>query len=1149
MKGPAPAIPVALSAALLLSACTGCNRRDGLPSPASAEYRQFCSAFYLGLAALQSGEDVNARKGLERATEIAPGEPAGWVNLALLEYRQQEFDAAFERLQRARALAPGSSRIEELLGMVESRRGKIPEALAHYRRAVSLDGANLRALYAWAAETEREQGPSSSADALGVLARIRHLRPDNERVLLDIIRLAAKENDAARLNDAVNSLGRTEAAWPEISREHYHRLRKAAAIRELRDAAIEAQFLGNTLIRTPNYRRGLEEVKPSGNAAGEPFLRFLKLPPASPAPAPPDTGLRFEQQSLKPASSGGVLWAGSVALDAEEGVATVWADATSLHVGDSAPLPLPRARGRSSRVPLGINSVLGADLNYDFKTDLVVAVPSGLRIYQQAAQGGFIDRGAQSRLAPAVLNGAYTGAWAIDFDLDGDLDIVLGTAQGEPPVLRNNGDGTFVPRYPFEGVNGLVSFTHADIDGEGAPDAALVDAGGRLHVFRNERLGSFSRRDVPPQLMEGVAAVAAGDLNADGLIDFAVLRTDSRIARLSDGGSGARWDVEEIAPAGGEPQCLLLADLDNNGSLDIVAGGQVLLGDGKLFGAGPKTPLPSCSAVDLNRDGRLDLIGLNAAGAVSQFMNFGTKKYKWQVIRPKAAAVMGDQRINSFGIGGEIEIRSGLLTQKQLISSPRLHFGLGENDGVEFARIVWPNGIVQSEFELKADQSISAPQRLKGSCPFLFAWDGRRMRFLKDVGPMSASLGSQKDAQSLEPIHHTEQWFRIDGDQLSPRSGYYDLRLTNEYWETHYADRYALLVVDHPAGSRVWVDERVAPVQPPLKVYVTAEPRPFASAKDDRGQDAGAAVNQLDGRYLSTFGRGQYLGFTGDHWVELELPDDAPRAGPLYVIGDGFVRPWDETIMVARSQGDRPRPQSLRIEVLEREGRWVTAQNDLGIPAGRLKTVVFDAGRLFRPGAPRRLRIRTNMEVYWDRIAWAAGASNAGIRLRPSALRQAELRYRGYSALTQAGPASPELPRYEAIVRTAPQWRDAEGYFTRYGDVRELLEASDGRMVLVNSADELRLRFAELPPPATGWTRDYVFITDGWIKEGDYNFRFSKTVLPLPYRGMRTYSGPLLPLERDAAYRRNPSDWLRFHTRYVTPEQFARALWSFSSRD
>ena len=77
-----------------------------------------------------------------------------------------------------------------------------------------------------------------------------------------------------------------------------------------------------------------------------------------------------------------------------------------------------------------------------------------------------------------------------------------------------------------------------------------------------------------------------------------------------------------------------------------------------------------------------------------------------------------------------------------------------------------------------------------------------------------------------------------------------------------------------------------------------------------------------------------------------------------------------------------------------------------------------------------------------------------------------------------------------------------------------------------------------------GWSRDYILIGDGWIKEGDYNFRLSKTVQPLPYHGMKTYNLPLTTLEQDRTYLRHPSDWQEFHTRYVSPELFVRALWN-----
>jgi len=72
--------------------------------------------------------------------------------------------------------------------------------------------------------------------------------------------------------------------------------------------------------------------------------------------------------------------------------------------------------------------------------------------------------------------------------------------------------------------------------------------------------------------------------------------------------------------------------------------------------------------------------------------------------------------------------------------------------------------------------------------------------------------------------------------------------------------------------------------------------------------------------------------------------------------------------------------------------------------------------------------------------------------------------------------------------------------------------------------------------------RDYVIIGNGWIKEGDLNSTFSKTVLPLPSRATKDYNTPPRALEDDPVYQRHKEDWQHYHTRYVTPERFLQAL-------
>jgi len=1130
----------------LLLIFTACERNAGLPKPDSKEYRDLITAFYVGLAGLQTGEEARAKEKLTKATEIAPGEPAGWANLGLLAVRQQEFDTAYEKVEKARALAPDNSQIEALLGLIESKRGRLPEATAHLKKAVDLDPKNLRALYALAQETERQGAETSDAEAQALLQKILEARPDNLAVLLDVTRLAAKRGDSERLKKTVTRLAEKSPSWPDEAKRQMTALQQAASGENPRSAATQVAFLSNVLARVPDYRQSLNAVKTPAAFVGEPFLEFIKLPSPSSDPAAPDEAISFNAEPIN-AGAGNWRWAGLVSLDGEGPPTVVVANGRETRVGNVM-LPFP---GSTESESLS-NIIVGHDYDYDFKTDLLMAGKGGLKLYHQESRDRFTDVTSRTGLPMGLITASYEGAWAADIDLDGDLDVVLGATDGEPLALRNNGNGTFKELRPFTGAEKLRDFVYADLDSDGAPDAALLDNNFRVKVFSNERLGVFRERAIPDGIGE-IFKIGAADINSDGVLDLLLLDNYYMLKRLSDKGGDAGWETAEVfgrqeeakpvppIPGSGS---LLIHDFDNNGALDVVAG-QLLWLNGspnKKLRRITQMGMTALAAADLTGDGRMDLLVFNPELQPVRLANRGAKNYHYQTIRTRAAKATGDQRINSFGIGGEIEVRSGLLTQKQVITSPILHFGLGENTQTDVARIVWPNGSVQAEFELKADQSVLAEQRLKGSCPMLFAWDGKQISYVKDTAPWSPALGLRINAQIVAGIYQTEEWFKIRGDQIAPHDGFYDLRVTAELWEVYYVDHYSLMVVDLPQGTEVFTDERFAMPPPPLKIYATSAPKAFANAKDDLGQDVSAVVRDLDQKYLGTFGKGRYQGITRDHWVELELPADAPRDKQLYLIGDGFLHPTDGSINVAYGQTGQPPPQGVSIETPDTQGNWATAKSGLGFPAGKLKTVVLDLNNVFRPGAPRRLRLRTNMEIYWDRLEWADALPETTFKTQRVSLSSAELRYRGFSRFSQADDSSPELPDYNQFEGTAQKWRDLIGYYTRPGEVRELLEKIDDRMVITCAGDELRLKFAALPAPPAGWTRDYVMIGDGWIKDGDLNSTFSKTVLPLPYHGLKDYNTPPGRLEDDPAYKRHPQDWRTYHTRYVTPEFFLKAL-------
>jgi hypothetical protein len=298
------------------------------------------------------------------------------------------------------------------------------------------------------------------------------------------------------------------------------------------------------------------------------------------------------------------------------------------------------------------------------------------------------------------------------------------------------------------------------------------------------------------------------------------------------------------------------------------------------------------------------------------------------------------------------------------------------------------------------------------------------MRFVTDF-LWRSPLGLRINAQDTAGVTQTEDWVKIAAGSL-PRNGAYDIRITAELWETHFFDHVSLLVVDHPAETEVFVDERFSPAHPPsLDVKVMARHRLLRVHGTRR-----------EGRYRSgdTPGRPvprivQARRVSGDRPGSLRrIRGCDTRIRTL--IANGWIYPTDSSINVAIGQGGHVTPSGLALEARRHDGRWVVVNPDVGFPAGKNKTILVDLSQV--PAGATRLRLRTNLEIYWDQLSVAERSAEEVKTTRLPAVA-ADLAFRGYSQTTSPRGAAPETPDYQRVANTTQRWRDLVGYYTRFG--------------------------------------------------------------------------------------------------------------------
>jgi hypothetical protein len=285
---------------------------------------------------------------------------------------------------------------------------------------------------------------------------------------------------------------------------------------------------------------------------------------------------------------------------------------------------------------------------------------------------------------------------------------------------------------------------------------------------------------------------------------------------------------------------------------------------------------------------------------------------------------------------------------------------------------------------------------------------------------------------------------------------------------------------------------------------------------DHRGRDVTDRLRRRDGRYVDGFDLRSWLGFAEEHWVELDFGDAwdrlASSGGRLFlVLAGGTDYAYPESVYAAAQAGVPALAPAL--ERLSADGRW-EPWGEVGFPAGLPKVMTQEVTDI----PPGRLRLRTNLRVYWDQILLArleevAGAAPDGqVQVRPLALADATLTAGGFQREVRP-PGSPFI-EYDDARRERVAVTRWQGRLTRLGDVTALVRRADDRFVLCGPGEEVTARFDArgLPPVPSGWARSFVLRLSGYCKD---TAPFTKTgglVGPLPFRAMPGYPyNPGLP--------------------------------------
>ncbi|MAJ47777.1 MAG: hypothetical protein CBC35_11010 [Planctomycetes bacterium TMED75] len=759
-----------------------------------------------------------------------------------------------------------------------------------------------------------------------------------------------------------------------------------------------------------------------------------------------------------------------------------------------------------------VNCMLFGDVDSNGTIDAFLCRSGVNRLLLQSTSGTWSEFAELPSETLQTLSGAIA-----DLDHDGDLDIFCVNVDGFDALLNNNGDGSFRNIAESAGVRGSESGSRrvlvADLDLDRDADLVVLRSTPPHAVYLNDRLWRYRRSKSFDSFERSPSiAVTASYGTESGLARLRSLESDGTVRTWVPPTSSdpIGWDSADAvrlgsdgSPAAGE---LDLLDVSGDGvrELLVINGDSIeVLGpeNQRLNALKSPSSINSISRILLDPARGCGLLSLGTSGGLIHHPA-GTDRGGFATVQFSGRDDPAQQmRSNTSGIGVRWAARLGTHWQAGATwdsnSSPgqglqAWTIGMGSHPVVDFLEIDWPDGVFQTELALEpGTHALTETQRQISSCPLVFTRgrSSNSFTFLTDVLGVGGLGYLLEPGVTAPPRPH-------EAILLPERPA--QLRLAEPMEEACYLDRIAVHSIDVPEDCELVLDERLATAHPeatsqPLVVDRIIE---VVQAVNDRGYDVTEAVCGLD-QHAADPGTldPRFIGLLEDtHVLELRFDQELSQSDVL--LAEGWVEyPYSQTSFAAWQAGARYIPPSL--EALDADGRWVMIAKEFGYPAGMPRAMALPLPPL--PEGCRRLRLKSNQEIYWDRIRLG---SRREVPTPQHALPMlsAEVAWCGFPRRTTG---SQRQPQYDYQKRDPfGDVRHQAGFYTDFGRCEPLVVRADDACAIIGPGEEFRVRFDEQtePPLAAGYRRYWVLELDGWCKDMDLFTVEGERLEPLPAR-------------------------------------------------